>query len=350
MILDDGTVVESGLMPAFGASAEIAQRSTIQLQAGQVVAIVPIDDKNSLSKKYTEYHVLVNEENTNILYKNVRVKDVFGGKNDFNEIGIPSGDKVDKVSLERPEKRVGAQVLLLCMYGRKDEAIIIGGLQHSGIRAKQDDSNADKTGVPELSGSSDSIDADMKALPTLLPGAKAEDGQRILGEFNGLRWNINKDGELTVMFQGVKNKDGKLTNNAGISVLKFNSSGEVIILDKEDQEIKISPADKMITIDSGSGHKIEIDKTNGVIRMGEEGDSFTVSEENLRNYIQNKMMLPYNVHTHIGNLGILTAPPSSPTMLMPPSPDAPGIITVLPAVDGTPTSEFAAKNTKVTKK
>ena len=149
------------------------------------------------------------------------------------------------------------------------------------------------------------------------------------------------------MFQGLKGKEGELTNDAGISILKFNSSGEVFILDKEDQEIKISPADQEITIDSGSGHKIVIEKQTGLIKMGEEGDTFTVSEAALRSYIQSAIFAVFNTHVHVSNgPGV----PTNPTITLMPRGGVPGLIALSPAVDGTLTSEFAARNTKVTEK
>lgn len=345
-ILSDGTVIESTLSAQPRRSAEAAHYSTSQLMPGQIVAISPIDDENNLSRKYTEYHVLVNENNTNIMYKNCRTLDTFGGLNNFNEFTLPTGDKVDKIALTLPENRIGASVLLLCVGGNKDKAVIIGGLQHSGIRAKQNNPTAATTGVPALTGSSSSLDDDLKVLPTLLPGVRADDGERVLGEFNGIRWNVNKDGEFTIMFQGAKDKEGKLTSDAGTTIFKFNKNGDVFLLDKNDQEIKISSQDQTITISSGADHKIILDKQAQLILMGSIGNTFTVSEEDLRNFIQQTIFAVFNAHIHPDPVTGVTGPP---TVLMPGT-GIPGLIPLSPSVDGTPTSVFAARNTKVTKK
>lgn len=358
-ILSDGTVIESGLTSTGRGSASVAHSSAYHLQTGVVVKTIPIDDPNNLSKQFTEYHVLVNEFNTTIFYRNVRAQDIFGGNNNFSDISYTPIEK-DEKSLANPEKLKGSQVLLLCMYGNKDTPVILGGLQHSSYRNDSDKSNA-----PEMSGSSASIDEDLKSLPTKLPGATSEDGDRILSEFNGVRWNINASGELTIMFQGPKDVDGNLTSDTGPTVMKFNKDGECFLLDNEDQEIKISRKDKKITLESGNGQKIEIDKENKIlldsgtgpvveldrkakiVNIGDGANSFAVSEEKLRLFMELHVFAPYNIHSHVGNLGIVTG---TPTPQAPLPPHAPGKINAFPGIDGTPGSEFASKDVKVTKK
>ena len=93
--------------------------------------------------------------------------------------------------------------------------------------------------------------------------ATDNDGQRILGEFNGFRWNINPLGEFTAVFQGLKDDKGNIPNtDIQPTIMKFNKDGEFFIIDNLDQEIKISRKDWQITISDGQKipNKITIDR------------------------------------------------------------------------------------------
>ena len=263
-IYADGTVVESGLKITTAKKMSTEQFSNFKLQVGQVIREVPIDDPGSLSKKYNECDVIVNEDSAITIYKNVRSSDTFGGLYDFNEMGHVGSATADKANQKDSKELLGSQVLVLCMYGQKERAVIVGALQHSGIR-----SGSKTTKAPEATGDGDSTSRDeaLVKLPTELPGAKKEDGRRILGEFKGLRWSINKDGEFTVMYQGPKDDKGSNTFLDTPSLIKFNKEGDIFLLDSLDQEIKIDHADKKILISSGNGDKIEIDRESSSINI-----------------------------------------------------------------------------------
>jgi hypothetical protein len=105
------------------------------------------------------------------------------------------------------------------------------------------------------------------ALPSRLNkdnAAQQSDGLRILGEYNGLRWNINDYGELIITYQGGKRDIVSGTparSDTGDTQIKIDNTGSFRIIDNEDQEFKIDRVTKKITIDT-TKTKIELDKTN----------------------------------------------------------------------------------------
>jgi hypothetical protein len=104
-------------------------------------------------------------------------------------------------------------VLLLCIDGNAESGIILGGLKH------------------------------VKRFTTLTKEA----GLHLEGEYNGLNWKINKDGELTISFKSPTDSSGK--------VLKPELSGSQIKIEKDGSfEANTNYNDKL-------GEKVRLDKT-----------------------------------------------------------------------------------------
>lgn len=270
-IFSDGYIMD-GISVGEAPDGRRAMVNASSIQLGQIVAIHPIEENRNWSSRYVEYDVMVFEDSASTnLYRNCKFIDSFGDDLNFNEVVLSSTTNVssEKAYESAADIRNGAMVLVACLGGHKNQAVILGCVQHPSWNRRRATSP-----VPEFEGEGSSVsrDEDMVGLPTLLPGAKADDGQRILGEFNGFRWNVNADGELTVMFQGPKDKDGKLTSDAGPTILKLNKSGEFVVIDKLDQEIKISPSDGKITISSGDATPaaIVVDRNQKKIFVGSE--------------------------------------------------------------------------------
>ncbi len=265
--LQDANVVANPTAQTRSGNAALDQYHFHSIQIGQITNAYGIDDKRNISKKYVEYDVLVNENRISLTtYRNCRNLDDFGGTNNFNEVVLAPSKEDSKSHTLMPSQKLGAMVILGCISGRKGDSIILKAIQHPAIR--QGNPN---TPVPSFqgSGNSDSRDDDLKDLPTFQPGAATGDGQRILGEFNGFRWEINSSGELTAMFQGAKRDDGTIINpKVQPTILKFNIDGELFLLDNLDQEIKISPKNKTIRIASGDGDVITIDRDKHTISLG----------------------------------------------------------------------------------
>jgi len=271
--LEDGTVVDSNLRVSVKGSADVSQRTMTSLQIGQIVKIHYVDETppGNLSGQHVEYDVVVSESRRALVtYRNVRAIDPFGSTNNFQETVLNTNADPKAIFRKNADIQVGAWVLVACLNGRKDQPVIVACVQHPDLKSKIASSP-----VPEFKGAGNSgtRDADMKKLPTLLPGAKQEDGQRLLGEFNGLRWNINKDGEFTVMMQGVKDAKGNLTNPKAGSILKFDKTGRITVIDRLDQHITISPDDSTITLADGQSDpdSIIIARSDKTIRIRANG-------------------------------------------------------------------------------
>jgi hypothetical protein len=265
MHLADGTVIDT---PVLNSNPQVGQNDSF-LKLGQIMK-VNFTDQND-SRTYVEYDVLVNEGRTvNVMYKHVRALDEFGDANNFTETVLAPHPATVKKDQANMSLKIGSWVLLGCLYGRKNQAVILKAIQNPTIR-----SIMKTTPVEEANGAGNSPerDAEIQELPTLLPGASSDEGQRMLGEFVGVRWNINKAGELTIMVQGPKDDKGKLTSDAGPTLLKFNKDGEFLVLDDTDQQILVSPKKKIIKLTNNNGEFIEIDSNAKAINISSSQDT-----------------------------------------------------------------------------
>lgn len=265
---EDGSILPSNFT-SVTPSQDAGMFSSYKLRVGQIIETLPVDHKRNRSKRYVEYDVLVAEaEVTLVRYRNCRTIDTHGDENNFQEQilrPIATGKRGQKDDQEEYVYKDGATVIIGYVEGNKDAALILTCLQHPAI--KLDKLTND---IPRFTpvGSSVSRDERLQKLPTETAGALTDDGMRILGEYQGVRWNINKYGELTIIYQGPKDTKGKLTSTATQpTILKFNKDGEFFVIDNLDQEIKISRKDKKILISSGNNPAdyIEISRENQTI-------------------------------------------------------------------------------------
>lgn len=213
---------------AFGQSFD-----NVALRIGIVKSVSKIEAKDNVDAKVLEYDVMVFQQDKDkgvipITYKNCVTMDSFGGIGDFFEFvkSVPTGQSG---SLTVDD---GSYVLLLCIDGTVTRGVIIGALPHHGRKS------------------------------TL---TKAKD-KHMEGEYNGLRFKINDDGELTLTFKGKTDKKGvpKTPKSAG-SQIRMEKDGSVEINDRDieaelaagnDKEAKASGAKP-----SDSYEKVRIDKT-----------------------------------------------------------------------------------------
>ena len=258
--------------------------SSSALKIGQIVEVLYINHPRNLYKTAVEYDVLVNEGfQCRMLYKNCRTSDALGDERNFSETVLTSttdSQRGNKGLTEVYEYKNGAMVVIGFINDFKTSGVILCGFQHPAINR-----SSQQASIPAIDSASPSIDDRLKELPTLTPGSKAppsqsqnttsvgatdNDGQRILGEFNGVRWNVNPLGELTIVFQGLKNTKGNLTApTLQPTIIKINKDGEFFVIDNLDQEIKISRKDEAITITDGKvdPNIITIDRKNDHITV-----------------------------------------------------------------------------------
>ena len=180
--LENGAVLPSGLL-GDSISSQLAgfnkSYKDTALRAGVVVASYPISDPENRTKLSTEYDVVTTQQDedrgaTTIRYKKCLAQDSFGGVADFFEMNFRAktqqtytGDAV------RFSGQNGSIVLLLCLDGTSNKAMIIGGF-------------------PNPDRDTTLVDTD----------------PRLQGEYNGVNIKVNPDGSTALTFKGATNNDG----------------------------------------------------------------------------------------------------------------------------------------------
>ena len=273
MEIDSGAIICSNLVDTSLGEGPVELSDSV-LRIGQIIDVLYVNDPRNISRRSVEYNVLVNENNQSVLiYKNCRTIDGFGNDINFKETVLnptTAGKKGAPDLKEQFPYKNGAMVIVGFINDFKESGVILACIQHPYINTTKLTNN-----VTELVSYSPSIDESLRELPTLQPGSKSANqgsnqGQRILGEFNGVRWNINQEGEFTVIFQGVKDTSGNINDpSKQPTILKINKEGEFFIIDNLDQEIKISRKDEAITITDGKvdPNVITIDRKNDHITV-----------------------------------------------------------------------------------
>jgi hypothetical protein len=159
------------------------------LRLGVISRCFELDDPNNLSKLVPEYEVITKESNENgiryVKYSNCLSADGFGGIADFFEYKM----RPTKIAIDKDPEKVshdfkkqnGTLVLLLCLDGFSEKALIIGGFSNVLDQKKQRKTTLTK-----------------------------ENGLHLEGEYNGLNWQINKNGEFTLTFRSPTDNDGKI--------------------------------------------------------------------------------------------------------------------------------------------
>lgn len=219
----DNTIVPSYLgVIGRGSDQSSAFIGNNTLRIGEVKQIIYPDDDKSISKKYIEYLVEVAHRSngglSSTLYIGCMVNYLFGGYADRAHYTLRADTKKEG---ERGGIGVGSKVLMSCINGMHNMAVIFGG-------------------IPDVN--------DKKAREE-----KKDDGHNLFFEFNGCQFTINKDGELQLMFRGATKVDGELTDSAvkeaeGSSLL-INKEGNISFFTKDkNQYIEINHKDKKLNI------------------------------------------------------------------------------------------------------
>lgn len=220
--LADGTVLNSNVRLTPAANNE-SKSNNFGLYKAQILEAIPKGHKKNLWKKGVEYKaVLVGGHRDGEVLSNLIPLDSFGGADNFNEIvytprttvlsGKNQGDGTP------PSKTNGSYVIVAFLNGHYNHPVIISGWAQPN--------NTDY-------------------------GASEDDGVRLLGRYQGLRWNIDKSGKLTIDHNGTSiTLDGaegdvtvttqnKLTVNATGDV-DVNSSGSVTVASQGDATVTSS--------------------------------------------------------------------------------------------------------------
>jgi len=182
-----------------------------------------VDDLLNQSKNQTEYRIRVEfGPRHGQEYDSVQVMNLFGGVVNFSETILSAKEKVTKDSRDAEDQYMfnhdASLVVIGFMDGEKNTPFIIGGFTNTNF-------------------------------DTLI--TKRADGIRTLWEFNGIRFEINDSGEVSLTYYGGKRDTVKKTTarpNTAPTTIKIAQDGSIQIDDKENQQVKINTTDKKITL------------------------------------------------------------------------------------------------------
>lgn len=197
---DDGTVLPSFLLSHHDKGAMDGFNKTYRntsLKVGVILNTYPVGKDGNRTGLATEYDVVCIEQNedrgaTTILYKNCVSMASLGGIADFVDRTLRArksknytGDAV------RLNQQDGSVVLVLCLDGSADKAIILGGFPHPDRKS------------------------------TLV-----NDQPRLEGEYNGANVKVENDGSVTFTFRGATDNKGVPTDaSQGPTVAKIEKDG-----------------------------------------------------------------------------------------------------------------------------
>jgi hypothetical protein len=199
-ILDNGAILPHGLLSA-STSAKIAgfnkSYNNTKMRLGVIVEAFAVDDPNNRTQISTEYDVVTLEQNedkgaTTITYRNCLCKDGIGGIADFFEMNLRSKTQQSyKGEAIQLSGQNGTIVLLECLDGASDKAMIVGGF-------------------PNLNRETTLVDTQ----------------PRLTGEYNGVRIAVNPDGSTSLTFKGATDNNGnQLDPSQGNTVFQIKTDG-----------------------------------------------------------------------------------------------------------------------------
>jgi hypothetical protein len=259
MILNDGTCIPSYLGVESRGTGPDSQAllTNYALRYGEVRKLIYPDEELSISKTQVEYDVEVEHRDetgvtTTSYYRGVSGNNWLGGFADKFHATYRSGppDGQNSTGLG-----VGSKVLLLCVSGDTNKAIILGGLRDPGLDTLQD---------------------------------KREDGHNLWFEFNGVRFTVDKDGQPTLKFRGATKNDGTLADSAdpkaeGTTVRVTKDGSLTVATPSDKQFIKLDHTTKTLEILADSSWNA---KVNGNLRFEVGSDNELISGKS--QYIRTK--------------------------------------------------------------
>lgn len=239
------------------------------LRIGRVIAAYSPQDSGSQSKKVMEYDVEVVDGTPTSMLANFKilrcqVADSFGGAADFSRWTPRVCQQADPVSAE-PENLV----LVQCINGKLFQGVIVGGM------------------------------------PNSLNGEDYADGHSFVWQFNGVRAQVDKEGQFNLSFKGATNADGTLASgadsNASGATFQITKDGSIKFFTKDenqflgfnhtsrtvaltsDKEMKLTSKSALIKTSSTGVHLG--DATDDMVK----GSTYRTQEAAMNNVVANAM-------------------------------------------------------------
>lgn len=266
MKLRSGGVLPSSIMGIDKHSAIGGFEKTYKnfaLRSGIVIRSYGIDSDDNNSKLVPEYDVVVMEQDANrgitpITYKNCISASSFGSIADYFEVRLRSQKKnKNKFSKGRDfNDQDGAAVLLLCLDGSSEKAVIVGALPHPNRKSKLVGNKKILAG--EFNGVALSVADDGSANLTF-KGATDSEGTPVDKEQGNTSVDIEKDGTLRLKHKGAElavEKSGNfiLTNEGNTAIvskkdISGSSDANISLSSKKDTTLSM---DKFVLEAMGS--------------------------------------------------------------------------------------------------
>lgn len=280
--LNTGGVLPSGLLSGNDLMEKMAgfnkTYKNYPLRVGIVSQIYAYNDPNNFSKLSTEYDIQVFEQNedrgsTILVYKNCIGVDGLGSIADFFEKNFrPMTVNNNPTGTLNTTYQNGSIVILMCLDGVSEKAVVIGGLNHPNR-------------------------------PTKLISAQPQ----LYGEYNGVAVSINPDGSTSLVFNGATDSYGKPTDpSQGITTVQIATDGS----------FSVQNAGVTMQLQKGGTVNITCTGPANIIAQGVttiDGSHINLGQEALEAVIKgNTFAEIYNNHYHIGNLGFPTGVPNEP--------------------------------------
>jgi hypothetical protein len=298
--LPNGTVLPFGLLGASGEASMGAFNKTYKntaLRLGIVAKSYDISDEANLSGLTTEYDVLVFEQQEDrgssiITYRNCMSSEGMGSIADFFERTLRvRQNSSDQSKAINTKNQNGACVLILCLDGMSEKAIIIGAVTHPDRKTT-------------LAGQTEHLE----------------------GEFNGVNIQVNGDGSANFTWKGPTNNDGTPVDTSltptVVSVAADGSFqiqhktitftlaiGGVVTMTSTD-DVNVSCKDANITASGDANVKASGNATIDApaINLGAGATDAVIKGDTFKKMV-------FDTHTHPTPVG----PSGSPTMPMDPS-------------------------------
>lgn len=246
----DGSVVNSYFNQESSSAPDQIYNQGLVFMLGQIEKIHFVDDNSNVSKKVVEYDVSVRDDRGGqSLYRNIKSASDLFGTNDFQETILESNEFAFSGKLATSNffvNKNGTTVVIAHFNGNKDKPFIVAAFPH-----------------PKKTG------------------AKRADGIRKLGEFRGFQWEINKLGEVILTYNGDRKPNGKLSRpTTGPTQIKIDKDGVFTLTDNENQLIRMDRVAKKIRIVTKENYEIVVGKDEIITIGGNKNESITGNETN----------------------------------------------------------------------
>jgi hypothetical protein len=212
-----------------GRTSSLGVFNNIALRIGEIVGIIYPNDPSSISKKFIEYTIKIQQRDgsdpgTTVVYPNVMVSNLFGGLADTFTYTL----RKQATSNQSSGYGNGSKVLVLCINGESNSATIVGGIR------------------------------DAIAVSTV---ETQDDGHNLNFTFNGINATIDDSGQLDIIYGGATDAKNHPRSDVDTSAtgshiamtkdgsITLQNNTESVIIDRPNHKVNIS-AQSNVTIKS----------------------------------------------------------------------------------------------------